>query len=308
MKYIFLLLSLWPLSSYGQQSYEGHIGIHPIIAQLSLDDGPPFGVYAYKKIMKDIRLHGNQSGNSIELQTFESYNQEEHFYLRRVGSTLEGTWEMGNKKLRVLLKPSEKDYDTFQEEALSYSRKNIRPHGEYEMVNILETMTKVEMPRFGNGFSQEFRERANPILDSLHNYAAHNALECEYAEVDLKLHHIEKNIVSLVMHYSHYCGGAHPNYGQTAYNFDLISGKELKWNDVYPSISMSEIAVKEEQHFTHEVADENCEYDMNDDFKYGTWFIDKSGLVLVPNLPHVATVCAIEFTLPWDKALKYMVK
>jgi hypothetical protein len=130
-----------------------------------------------------------------------------------------------------------------------------------------------------------------------------------------------------------YCGGAHPNAYYQHFIFDRDSGAKVDlfgWlndkarehrpadtvGDSYDTVlpDLRKLIVKhdpsegvlEDEEFTEEEGlDEECR-DVAESQEFWTLGVSRDGMLFVPSVPHVATVCMATYTVPWRELTPFL--
>jgi len=113
--------------------------------------------------------------------------------------------------------------------------------------------------------------------------------------------------ISIVNDSYDYTGGAHPNGGRLAANFDTASGELLTFEDIFSDVDKAKKFVMD--YLLNEMKDEKYEGTFFDDYEKdvptilddNTWYLSKDGFVIICNeyivSPHAAGI--MEFTIPY---------
>jgi len=305
MKYLFIILLFYAVKAQAQ-TFEGTIGKHKIFLELNLDDenNRATAFYFYKTQLKNIHLKGAYKDSVLSL--FENYNDKnEHFTLSIKKDTLLGTWENKGNKLEVILLESTKSIDKYRWQKLEFARDSVSNYGNKELVWFTEKYSKKNLFKLGNGFTLSQREFINQRLDSIHARNAVIGLECEWADIHIEVKLVSEQYLSFNEYSSIYCGGAHPNYNLTGYNFDLEKEIQLiKLTDLYPNLDHYQVL--KEKYKEDKSLQSECEYFKNNKelWKYYTWVLTKKGITITPSYPHAMTPCEIGFSLEFKELKK----
>ncbi|MGQ9856089.1 MAG: DUF3298 and DUF4163 domain-containing protein [Fervidobacterium sp.] len=156
---------------------------------------------------------------------------------------------------------------------------------------------------------KEIAEEVNKVEGLRYPYEAHISTEITYESRD---------IISLVIYYYTFTGGAHGNTVFETYNIDAKTGKILTLADLFDGTCdytkvikdeiIKQIKAEEQNYFP-----ESIEYVIQEDFSNKTFTISKDGLQIryqdYEIAPHSTGLPT--FTIPWDKfekCLKYVIK
>ncbi|WP_438712143.1 hypothetical protein ACSTS3_06875 [Aquimarina muelleri] len=307
MKYciLFIFCSI----SIQAQTYEGTIGNYQIFLELDIDhnEDEATAFYFYKSHLKNIPLEG--SFNNNELLLFEKFSdikkEKELFTLSVNKDIVTGTWTNNGHTLQVDLHKTTKKLDTYKLMNLHYVRDSITTYDTKELVWFTEKHSKKILFRLGNGFTKSEREFINPKLDTIHTSYAMIGLDCSWADINIEIELISNQYLSFSEYSSIYCGGAHPNYNTTGYNFDYKNKRQLdRITDIYPNVDHFQELKRKYKNDTD--LDSECDYftDREAYWKYYSWVLTKNGITITPSYPHAMTPCEMGFLLPYNKLLE----
>ncbi len=120
----------------------------------------------------------------------------------------------------------------------------------------------------------------------------------------------DKNLFSVEGHYQNYCGGAYPNHSIDAMNFDLQTGKEISFADLFKDFEKDRLAIKEVilKSLPLTVYDDPSECSTEYlHFKYIDTSLTKEGFKIRGlGYPHVAQACEPIGVVPYKVLLPYM--
>lgn len=114
--------------------------------------------------------------------------------------------------------------------------------------------------------------------------------------------------ISIVSDSFDYTGGAHPNGGRQAANFDTASGELLTFDAVFTDVDQAKEFITE--YLLKEMKDEKYEGTFFDDYEKdvptilddNTWYLSEDGFVVICNeyivSPHSSGI--LEFTIPYE--------
>jgi len=301
-----ILIAFISLTNFAQ-SYEGVIGKHSIFMELDTDyeDNGVQGFYFYKSQLKNINLEGSKENNQIivHLKHKDKDDKIELFTLKVIKNKLIGTWQHNSKKLPVELTQTKKNYLTYKRGKFDFIKKNTSKYNDKEIIWFTEKYSKQSLFRLGNGFTKAERNFLNPKLDSIHFRHAETYLECDVVDLNIQAKLVSDKYISISETYSIDCGGAHPNYGIVAYNFDLKKGMQLKKiKDVFPNLDYYSLLKNKYQNDSE--LQKECDYfseNSEEAWQYCTWFLTKKGLTVIPQYPHAMTPCEEGFTLTYKE-------
>lgn len=110
-----------------------------------------------------------------------------------------------------------------------------------------------------------------------------------------EVRYLNDKILSYTTNFDYYCGGAYPDVHMETRNYDLSSGKLITPDDILTEdLAGEKLATFLLKKHIHEV--EECE----DAYEDRTWnfYLTENDIVFIPEMPHVAQVCAVEFKIP----------
>lgn len=307
MKY-FILIVFCSLSIQAQ-TYEGTIGKHQIFLELDTDhnDSSATAFYFYKPYLKNIQLEGSFSNNKLILfEKFSDIKEEKELFTLSVSKdTITGTWKNNGHTLQVGLHKTAKNLDTYKLTNLGYVRDSITVHDTKELVWLTEKHSKKSLFRLGNGFTKPEREFMNPKLDTIHTRYATIGLDCDWADINIKIELVSDQYLSFSEYSSIYCGGAHPNHNTTGHNFDYKNKRKLdRITDIYPNLDHFQVLKRKYASDTD--LDKECDYFTDGEayWEYYSWVLTKEGITITPSYPHVMTPCETGFILTHDELLE----
>lgn len=306
MKYCIIIIFIVSSLHIQAQTYEGNIGEHPIFLELDIDsnDSSATAFYFYQSSLQNITLEGSFDTSGLTL--FEKYpdknEEKELFTLTIKKNIISGHWQKNGQTLNVHLTQTTKDIDEYKLLNLEFIRDSITTYDKKELVWFTEKHSGKTLFRLGNGFTKLEREFMNPKLDAIHNENAITGLNCGWADISTEIELVSNQYISFTEYSSIYCGGAHPNYNVTGYNFDLKNKVRLnKLTDVYPNLDHYELL--KTKYKNDSVLDSECNYftDNEERFEYYSWVFTKNGVTIIPSFPHAMTPCEIEFLLTYKE-------
>jgi len=182
----------------------------------------------------------------------------------------------------------------------------------------------VELPRIRLAARPALEQAVNDQLDSLAGEMmclADTRSEDPWYETNVEVAHADNDLLSVEIHASYFCGGAHPvNGANLSVTFDLLTGRPVRLRELfedYPRDS-ARIAEAYAESLTAEQL-EGCEdvlsvgLDSGDEERiaeeevgmleqYGfNYTLSSQGLTLQPIFPNVVAACAHSSTLPFDR-------
>ncbi|WP_130733491.1 hypothetical protein [Flavobacterium sp. J27] len=258
-KILFFLLISWQIPAQNTYFLEGKLGKSIIYMEITeYDNNYIEGNYFYQTSLKDIRLNGKYNEDSYTLYFGNDYGEdffEEKFELVKKESNFKGKWKnKAGKSINITLRTI--DFDRFKktfsteiEEDLSLVKLNylhfiqdsITIHKNQEIIWFKETHCEVPFFRLGNTFSEEIKNKINPILTSKHNKLVLNQLGCSSPfnyntgtgiEYTTTLSYLTEDLLGFHIFSSYFCGGAHPDFGGEGNLIDLQTGKEFTLDEI----------------------------------------------------------------------------
>jgi hypothetical protein len=267
----------------------------------------------------------------------------EHFILNIKDDSIDGTWQNNSSKPKnVNLKISEKSYERFRNDNLSFSRDKIQNVSQNrEIVWIKENHSEIQYPRLGNGFSKQEIVATNNILENIQKDMAIGYLTCvsrfDYEsgmETTNALEFVGANFISIGTSDNYYCGGAHPDFGSYGILIELKSGKsydidevlafdvippQYRWGD--SDEAFSALAKYRKEHFApmikklvfesqrwdlnEKVDPDDCDYSDEEVWDFPSWYATKKGIAITPIFARVMRCCEESFVIPYNLLEKY---
>ncbi|WP_122612056.1 hypothetical protein [Pseudomonas viridiflava] len=260
-----VLFSLIPsVHAYdGRRVFTGTLGKMPIVVELNITQQDEVtGRYFYEKYHRDLPLSGalqnstltltegnNRYGDDKPLSTLE---------LEETGSGWQGEWKSPQgKKLPVKLiearltaptsstlpfiaaLPYSEPYEYLRLQGLKLKPAKKENFMGYDLQWWTEPETKISLFSVESGLSKDDQQRVNQQLlgrlwnevISYHGCQLQGGENVEFMQqVQPKM--ISPAVVSLNISTSHYCGGAHPDFGDSPLNIDVKTGHPLSLEDV----------------------------------------------------------------------------
>ena len=304
-KFIFLLLGLICMTQANAQTYEGTIGRYQIYLDLDLDynDNRVVASYFYNSQLKNILLEGTYDGKTLILHEQYSSIEEanELFTLSIEDDKITGIWKSKYSPLPVELTKTNKSLEDVKAKKLTFVRDSITTYNAKELVWFKEKYSEKMLFRLGNGFTKSERDFVNPKLDAIHLEFATIGLECSSADISVVVELVSNEYLSFSEYSSIYCGGAHPSYNKSSYNFDLKNKKQLgPLTDLYPVLNHYELLKSKYENDTD--LQEECEYFAGEYvWEYYSWYLTKDGVTITPQFPHALTPCEEGFPLTYEE-------
>ncbi|MDH1256588.1 MULTISPECIES: hypothetical protein [Pseudomonas] len=260
-----VLFSLIPsVHAYdGRRVFTGTLGKMPIVVELNITQQDEVtGRYFYEKYHRDLPLSGalqnstltltegnNRYGDDKPLSTLE---------LEETGSGWQGEWKSPQgKKLPVKLiearltaptsstlpfiaaLPYSEPYEYLRLQGLKLKPAKKENFMGYDLQWWTEPETKISLFSVESGLSKDDQQRVNQQLlgrlwsevISYHGCQLQGGENVEFMQqVQPKM--ISPAVVSLNVSTSYYCGGAHPDFGDSPLNIDVKTGHPLSLEDV----------------------------------------------------------------------------
>ncbi|KAB2519394.1 hypothetical protein F8N49_20015 [Pseudomonas sp. GXM4] len=247
----------------GRRVFTGTLGKTPIVVELNITQQDEVtGRYFYEKYHRDLPLSGalqnstltltegnNRYGDDKPLSTLE---------LEETGSGWQGEWKSPQgKKLPVKLiearltaptsstlpfiaaLPYSEPYEYLRLQGLKLKPAKKENFMGYDLQWWTEPETKISLFSVESGLSKDDQQRVNQQLlgrlwnevISYHGCQLQGGENVEFMQqVQPKM--ISPAVVSLNISTSYYCGGAHPDFGDSPLNIDVKTGHPLSLEDV----------------------------------------------------------------------------
>lgn len=247
----------WGRAESRAEVWQGEVGKLPVVVELS-GEHTLDGQYFYRKHLRDLELRGVRDGSGVHLQVRDRDDRiTERWELRERGDALEGQWRAGQRSLPVRLQRVDLAALRAGKNGERYDRAGAQA-GAYDALRLSELSLQPgrsedfqghrlqwwREPRSGmdlftveSGYDQATRSRLNRILRQRLWRSALDALQCRSAEnsdfeqsVTPRL--LDRRFLSVSLMSSYYCGGAHPDFGDSPLNLDVRDGRELTLQDV----------------------------------------------------------------------------
>lgn len=260
-----VLFSLIPSvhADEGRRVFTGTLGKMPIVVELNITQQDEVtGRYFYEKYHRDLPLNGalqngtltltegnNRYGDDKPLSTLE---------LEETGSGWQGEWRSPQgKKLPVKLTearltaptsstlpfiaalPYSEPYEYLRLQGLKLKPEKKENFMGYDLQWWTEPETKISLFSVESGLSKDDQQRVNQqLLGRLWNEViSYHGCQLQGGEnVDFMQQAqpkmISPAVVSLNISTSYYCGGAHPDFGDSPLNIDVKTGHPLSLEDV----------------------------------------------------------------------------
>lgn len=242
--------------------YEGTLGKSAIVAELDASADGLEGRYFYRRHRLDIPLEAQPAADGAQvLGERADWRTEEaerpHWALHRAGDGYTGQWrDAKGKSLPIALKPvaaarlpvdadpalealrKGETYDYLRLSGLKLVDDGSEQRGAYHLQWRREPNSGIRLFEVVDGYPADTRDRVNRVLHARLWSEVQAYYEClsgggegEY-EQTVTVHRLDPKILSASVFTSYYCGGAHPDFGDSPINLDPRTGRELRLEDV----------------------------------------------------------------------------
>jgi hypothetical protein len=244
---------------------EGTIQQYRVILQLNIEDSSCTARYFYEKQRKDIELNGVVRKNGTISVVSEGWGSKdniamaEKIELNEKNGIYSGTWTNRKKTLPVQLKMviTEKFTSPYDEFSFIRQLKKEDPYN-YVRISALEFIkdsakqmntctldwyhekySGTVLFRVLKGYESAAIKKINDKLTETHIQGSLGALECfsphgesEYSQT-VNYFFANDDLLSVNLFTSYSCGGAHPDFGSQALNFNGHNGQQLSLDEVF---------------------------------------------------------------------------
>lgn len=343
---------LLAMAAQAGEVYQGKVGRMPVVMTLDASsDGTVSGRYFYRKYRKDIPLSGKWEGKNLLLSEGWNNSEPEKIAMRleRAGNGLRGEW-VGKKPISIVLTVvdgraiqipdpvlaswRQRDpYELLRLEGLSLKTNKSEPFQGYGLQWLQEPQSNITLFRITSGLPAEQLGKLNHVLADRQWIEVASYFQCMSSpmggEFDQTVtpHLISPNLLSASIFTGYFCGGAHPDFGDSPLNIDVATGEVLALEDLlwvgsgapvkfdkksydpaesdYKAKSLAPWIVKEFQRlYPNEMVPdpEECNYADPSVWEYASWYMTENGIVLDPSFPRVERNCELtEWSiLPWS--------
>ncbi|QWP78752.1 hypothetical protein J5226_10285 [Lysobacter sp. K5869] len=254
-----LLLAL-PLCAQAEV-WRGTIGTLPIALKLDDEKGPDvYGQYFYFKHLRDLELEGKRDERGVLHLQVRSRDEEaatERWELSEKAGALEGQWTSGKRSLPIRLQRVDlkalragrdgeryrragddvSAFDALRIGELALEKSKTQQFQGHSLQWWREPRSGAELFTVESGIEAPARARVNGLLKQRLWRTAIDALQCTSApnsDFDLTVtpRLLDRRFLSLSLMTSYYCGGAHPDFGDSPLTIDVRSGRELALEDI----------------------------------------------------------------------------
>lgn len=354
-----LLFSSWLHAAETTQVLEGLLGKLPIVVELRTDGETVEGRYFYRKHLLDLPLEGSLAQGALQLH--EGY---ERFGAPRPQLTLTATASGGwkgewsspqGRSFAVQLAPrgleeppagadafwvelyqrapyeflrllASSERQSLREEVLRGRRVQWR-HDEVSGIELFEVLDGYA-PEQLEKINQRLRERFWQEVIAYHQCQLGGSGMGSEFEQSVTPHLFGKQVVSLSLFTSYFCGGAHPDFGDAPLTIEVDSGDELTLEEVlwvgggqpfrydyrddsaaperndtdfstYARYRRERLAPWLVERFSRlypeqmqpVATDDDCDYSDPEIWQFPSWYLTDKGLYLGPGFARVARAC-----------------
>lgn len=342
---------LLAMAAQAGEVYQGKVGRMPVVMTLDASsDGTVSGRYFYRKYRKDIPLSGKWEGKSLLLSEGWDNSEPEKVAMRleRSGNGLRGEW-VGKKPLSIVLTVvdgraieipdpvlagwRQRDpYELLRLEGLSFKTNKSETFQGYGLQWLQEPQSNITHFRITSGLPAELLGKLNHMLADSQWSEVASYFQCMSSpmggEFDQTVtpHLISPNLLSTSIFTSYFCGGAHPDFGDSPLNINVATGEVLTLEDLlwvgrgapvkfdksydraeyeYRNKLLAPWLVQEFQRlYPDEVTSEpeECNYADSSVWGVNSWYMTEKGIVFEPYFPRIARNCELtEWSLlPWS--------
>ncbi len=327
--------------SFQELLLQGTIGKREAIMSLNiLDDTLCSGYYFYLNELSDIEFSGMSNGlkemNFTTLDAKNENSQPEKFHLVLSNNEYHGSYinekdslPINPKKIdatriktlykkRLAKKFIDEDFDVvdlIKMSRIRFYKSSSSTNGLCTLVWYTDKYTGIKVPRIKTGYTEFVRNKINAKLKDIQLEEVFYSLECRNPQrrfnYSLEVDHLycHPNVFSIDFYHDEYCGGAHPNWNWTAYNFNGKTGEILKfdnlfwfdkkkppkentteWDAYHDTIVAPKLVAVLEKLYKKEMKDD-CEYAMRVEvWRQPNWYFTLKGLYVGASDYHQACV------------------
>jgi hypothetical protein len=247
----------------GRRVFTGTLGKMPIVLELNTTQQDEVtGRYFYEKYHRDLELSGSLQDSTLNLvEGNNRYGDDKPLPTLKLEETAngwQGEWQSPQgKKLPVKLAeaklpaptsatlpfvaalPNDEPYEYLRLQGLKLKPAKKENFMGYELQWWTEPETKISLFSVESGLSKDDQQRVNQQLlgrlwnevISYHSCQLRGGENVEFMQqAEPKM--ISPAVVSLNISTSYYCGGAHPDFGDSPLNIDVKTGHPLSLEDV----------------------------------------------------------------------------
>ncbi|MEJ6819645.1 hypothetical protein [Pseudomonas sp. LF-5] len=247
----------------GRRVFTGTLGKMPIVLELNTTQQDEVtGRYFYEKYHRDLELSGSLQDSTLNLvEGNNRYGDDKPLPTLKLEETAngwQGEWQSPQgKKLSVKLAeaklpaptsatlpfvaalPNDEPYEYLRLQGLKLKPAKKENFMGYDLQWWTEPETKISLFSVESGLSKDDQQRVNQQLlgrlwnevISYHSCQLRGGENVEFMQqAEPKM--ISPAVVSLNISTSYYCGGAHPDFGDSPLNIDVKTGHPLSLEDV----------------------------------------------------------------------------
>ena len=247
----------------GRRVFTGTLGKMPIVLELNTTQQDEVtGRYFYEKYHRDLELSGSLQDSTLNLvEGNNRYGDDKPLPTLKLEETAngwQGEWQSPQgKKLPVKLAaaklpaptsatlpfvaalPNDEPYEYLRLQGLKLKPAKKENFMGYDLQWWTEPETKISLFSVESGLSKDDQQRVNQQLlgrlwnevISYHSCQLRGGENVEFMQqAEPKM--ISPAVVSLNISTSYYCGGAHPDFGDSPLNIDVKTGHPLSLEDV----------------------------------------------------------------------------
>ena len=355
----FLLLCLAaaaiPAAQAAETVWRGTIGTAAIVVELDLQGEPTTGRYFYSRYLRDIALEGSRSEASLRLHEPREGDAKAAEWVLTTSQPGEwrGEWigsdgrhlpirlslfepdKQGDGERAQLLR--DQPYEYLRSATLRLAPGVLETVGKYRLQWFQEPHTQVSLFQVVSGYDDAKRQRLNRVLRERHWRLVADALSCvSQSDGDYQstttLRRIDDTILSVSLFASYYCGGAHPDFGDSPLNLDPRTGRLLELEDVFwlgkgtpprsegPTESafyayrgdilgpwLAAMMAKRHPKDVAGMEPDGCDYTDPEVWKYVSWYVREDGMYFGPSFSRAARNCEYPewSVLPWKDIARH---
>lgn len=341
--------------------YEGTLGKSAIVAELEQAPDGTDGRYFYRRHRLDIPLEkqANASGASVLVENSDWRSDESErprWTLRQAADgSYAGQWrDAKGKTLPIALKPlaaaslpadpdpvldalrRTQPYEYLRLAGLKLVDDGSEQRGAYRLQWRREPSSGIRLFEVVDGYPPATRQRINQVLHARLWSEVQAHYEClsgggdgEYDQT-VTVHRLDPKILSASVFTSYYCGGAHPDFGDSPINLDPRSGRELRldevistgtpapadehgsaWLDYRSQVWAPWLVAQLERLYPEQMqgqeGEDGCDYADEQIWSFPSWYATDAGLYLGASFYRAARACDDPewSVLPWSVLRKH---
>lgn len=351
MKRFFALLAFmlcWFVPAAQAALLSGHIGKAAVVMEFN-DKNPAEvdGRYFYQQYHQDIALTGTLKNQQMTLYENVPYSEEPtnqpRLVLRRDGKNWQGQWiGKDGKALPVSLSPAQvpspaagepalfgdlrhnDPYDLLRLNGLKLRQGKTEKFMGYSLQWLVEPTSGMRLFQVTSGYSPDALQRINRVLINRLWQSVSNYYECASgsarssspgADYDQTVtpRFFNAQVISVSEFTSYYCGGAHPDFGDSPINLEVATGRQLQLEDILwlgkgvppkddnagreslQTYRDKQLAPWLAKTFSRLYPKENdpdgCDYADASYWQYPNWYLTMKGVNISPSYPRAARAC-----------------